>query len=54
MAGISIRFSFATVTTIQQLRNSSNNEDTVKSTALWLSVCIKLWFYFICEKEWQE
>ena len=38
MAGILGRFSFATATTIQQLKNSSNNENTVKSTAFWLSV----------------
>ena len=38
MAGVLSRFSFATATTIQQLKNSSNNENTVKSTTLWLSV----------------
>ena len=38
MAGVSSRFYFATKTTIQQLKNSSNNENTVKSTAFWLSV----------------
>ena len=38
MAGVLSRFSFATTTTIQQLKNSSNNENTVKSTAFWLSV----------------
>ena len=38
MAGVLSRFSFATATTIQQLKNSSNNENTVKSTASWLSV----------------
>ena len=38
MAGVLSRFSFATATTIQQLKNSSNNENTVKSTAFWLSV----------------
>ena len=38
MAGVSSRFSFATATTRQQLKNSSNNENTVKSTTLWLSV----------------
>ena len=45
MAGVLSRFSFATATTIQQLKNSSNNENTVKSTAFWLSVwkkwCLK-------------
>ena len=38
MTGVLGRFSFATATTIQQLKNSSNNENTVKSTAFWLSV----------------
>ena len=38
MAGVLSRFSFATATTIQQLKNSSNNENAVKSTAFWLSV----------------
>ena len=38
MACVSSRFSFATATTIQSLKNSSNNENTVKSTTLWLSV----------------
>ena len=38
MAGILSGFSFATITTIQQLKNSSNNENTVKSTAFWLPV----------------
>ena len=38
MAGILGRFSFATATTIQQLKNSSNNENTVKCTAFWLLV----------------
>ena len=38
MAGVLSGFSFATITTIQQLKNSSNNENTVKSTAFWLSV----------------
>ena len=34
MAGVLSRFSFATAaTTTQQLKNSSNNEQTVKSTA---------------------
>ena len=33
MAGVLSGFSFATITTIQQLKNSSNNENTVKSTA---------------------
>ena len=45
MAGVLNRFSFATETTTQQLKNSSNNENTVKSTAFWLSVwkkwCLK-------------
>ena len=38
MAGVSSRFSLATATTIQELKNSSENENTVKSTAFWLSV----------------
>ena len=38
MAGVLSRFSFATTTTIQQLKNSCNNENTVKITAFWLSV----------------
>ena len=38
MAGVLNRFSFATETKTQQLKNSSNNENTVKSTAFWLSV----------------
>ena len=42
MAGILIRFPF-TATTIQLLKNSSNNENTVKSIALWLSVWKKWW-----------
>ena len=33
MAGVLSRFSSATATTIQQLKNSSINENTVKSTA---------------------
>ena len=36
MASVSSRFSFATATTIQRLKNSSNNENTVKSTAFWV------------------
>ena len=32
------RFSLATATTIQRLENSSNNENTAKSTAFWLLV----------------
>ena len=43
MAGVLNRFSFATETTTQQLKNSSNNENTVKSTAFWLSVW-KKWY----------
>ena len=31
-------FCFATTTTIHQLKNSSNNENTEKSFAFWLSV----------------
>ena len=36
MAVVSGRFSFATATTIQQLKNSSNHENNVKSTAFWV------------------
>ena len=43
IAGVSRRFSFATATTRQQLKNSSNNENIVKSTTLWLSLWQK-WF----------
>ena len=32
MAGVLSRFSLATATTIQELKNSSKNENTVKST----------------------
>ena len=42
MAGILSRFSLATATTIQGLKNSSKNENTVKSTAAWLSM-LKKW-----------
>ena len=38
MASSSSRFSFTTATSIQQLKNSSNGENTVKSTAFWLSI----------------
>ena len=38
MAGVLSWFSFATATTIEQLKNSSNNENTIESIALWLSV----------------
>ena len=31
-------FCFATATTIHQLKNSSNNENTEKSFAFWLSI----------------
>ena len=36
MAGVLSRFPLATVTTIQRLKNSSNNENTVKSTTFWV------------------
>ena len=42
MAGVWSRSSFTTATTLQQLENSSYNENTVKSTAFWLSV-LKKW-----------
>ena len=38
MTGLLSTFSFVTATTIQQLKNSSNNENTVKSITFWLSV----------------
>ena len=38
MAGVLSRFSFANATTVQQLKNSSNNENTVKRTDFWFSV----------------
>ena len=38
MAGVLRRFSLATETTRQELKNSSKNENTEKSTAFWLSV----------------
>ena len=47
MAGVLSRFSSATATTIQQLKNISINENTVKSTAFWLSV----WKKWCLEKE---
>ena len=47
MAGVLGRFSSATATTIQQLKNISINENTVKSTAFWLSV----WKKWCLEKE---
>ena len=34
MAGILSRFAFATATTIQQLKTTLNNENTVKKTTL--------------------
>ena len=46
MAGVSSRFSFATATTMQQLKNSSHNENTIKSTAFWLL----LWKKWCLEK----
>ena len=47
MAGVLSRFSSATARTIQQLKNISINENTVKSTAFWLSV----WKKWCLEKE---
>ena len=46
MAGVLSWFSFATATTIEQLKNSSNNENTIDSIALWLS----LWKKWCLEK----
>ena len=47
MAGVLSRFSSATATIIQQLKNSSINENTVKSPAFWLLV----WKKWCLEKE---
>ena len=48
MAGVLSRFSSATaIIIIQQLKNSSTNESTVKRTAFWLSV----WKKWCLEKE---
>ena len=47
MAGVSSRFSLATETTIEELKNSSKNENTVRSTGFWLSV----WKKWCLEKE---
>ena len=45
MADVFSRFSLAPATTIQELKNSSKNENTLKRTAFWLSVwkkgCLK-------------
>ena len=45
MASVFSRFSYASATTIQHLKNSSNNENTTRSTAVWSSVwkkrCLK-------------
>ena len=38
MDGVLNRFSFATATIMQQLKKQLSNENTVKSTAFWLSV----------------
>ena len=38
MAGVLGRFSFATLTTIQQLKKNPNSENIVKITAFWLLV----------------
>ena len=46
-AGVSSRFSLATETTIEELKNSSKNENTVRSTGFWLSV----WKKWCLEKE---
>ena len=41
MAGVLSRFSFATVTTIEQLRNSSNNENTTFWLSFWKKWCLE-------------
>ena len=46
MAGVLGRFSFATLTTIQQLKKNPNSENIVKITAFWLS----LWKKWCLEK----
>ena len=43
VVGFFSRFSYATATAIQRLKNSSNNENTIKSTVVWSSVW-KKWF----------
>ena len=50
MAGVLGRFSSATATTIQQLKNSSNSENAVKNTTFWLSA----WKKWCLEKEIAE
>ena len=42
MDGVLNRFSFATATIMQQLKKQLSNENTVKSTAFWLSVWKKV------------
>ena len=38
LAGVLGKFSLATATTIQELKNNSKNKNTVKTTAFWLLV----------------
>ena len=46
MAGVLRRFSFATATKIQELKNSSKNENAVKSTEF----CLSVWKKWCLEK----
>ena len=50
MAGVLSRSSLATATTIQDLKNSSKNKSTEKSTAFWFSV----WKRWCLEKKIAE
>ena len=50
MAGDFSRFSLATATTIQELKNSSKNENIVKSTAF----CLSMWKKWCLEKRIAE
>ena len=50
MAGVFSRFSLATGSTIEKLKNNSKNENTNKSTVFWLSV----WRKWCVEKKNQS
>ena len=41
MAGVQSRFSLATENTIEELKNSSKNANTTKSTTFWFNVLTK-------------
>ena len=47
MVGVCSTFSFATETTVEELKNCSKNENTAKSTGVWLS----FWKNWCVEKE---